>query len=66
MKYFQEVFKSDLQAVKNRLLDLHCKSLFSGAINHCFGNKSQTDPSPCYTNKEMSLKNCDLAVSNFD
>ena len=26
---------------------LHCKSLFLGAINHCFGNKSQTDPSPC-------------------
>ena len=23
------------------------KSLFLGAINHCFDNKSQTDPSPC-------------------
>ena len=23
------------------------KSLFLGAINHCFGNKTQTDPSPC-------------------
>ena len=23
------------------------KSLFMGAINHCFDNKSQTDPSPC-------------------
>ena len=22
------------------------KSLFLGAVNHCFGNKSQTDPSP--------------------
>ena len=22
------------------------KSLFLGAINHCFDNKSQTDPSP--------------------
>ena len=26
---------------------LHWESLFWGAINHCFGNKSQTDPSPC-------------------
>ena len=25
---------------------LHYKSLFLGAINHCFANKSQTDPSP--------------------
>ena len=23
------------------------KSLLLGAINHCFDNKSQTDPSPC-------------------
>ena len=33
------------------------KSLFLSAINHCFDNKSQTDPSPCTVR---------LPVLNFD
>ena len=28
-------------------LSFTLRNQFLGAINHCFGNKSQTDPSPC-------------------